>query len=322
MRSLFLAAALTALALVCEAPLAAWPEKPIRVVVPTTPGGSGDIILRSIAPGIEKRLGQTVIVDFRAGASGNIGVREVVRSAPDGYTLIFAPTHNLVINQFLFKNLGFDPLQALVPVTVVADTPYLLVVSGNLPVRSYADFAAYAKANRGKLNYGSPGPATVPHLSAFMLSDTLGADMVHVAFKGNPPAIVALLANEIQMVVHSYGSIAPLLRSGKLRALAVGADQRLRSLPDVPTAAEAGIPRGTIASNWWALAAPRETDRESINRLAGAVREALSSPDLQAKYLEQGWIPGGKTPAETVERLRLEAAEWKKVVERSGVSAE
>jgi tripartite-type tricarboxylate transporter receptor subunit TctC len=302
--------------------VAAYPDKPIKAIVPSTPGGSGDIILRSIAPGMEKRMGQPVIVDFRAGASGNIGVREVVRAAPDGYSLIFAPTHNMVINQFLFKNLGFDPLQALVPVTVVADTPYLVVVSSNLPVRTYADLVAYAKTNRGKLNYGSPGPASVPHLSAFMLSETMGANMVHIAFKGNPPAVLALMANEIHMVVHSYGSIAPLIKSGKLRALVVGATGRLKSLPDVPTDKEAGIPPGALASNWWSLAAPRETGRDIVERIAREVRSTLSEPDLQTRFLEQGWIGGGGSPAETAERLRQEAAAWKVVVERSGMTAE
>jgi tripartite-type tricarboxylate transporter receptor subunit TctC len=321
MTKLRVTAAATFLAIAGSA-AAAWPEKPIRAVVPTTPGGSGDIIMRSIASGMEKRLGQPVIVDFRPGAGGNIGVREVVRAAPDGYTLAFAPTHNLVINQHLYKNLGFDPLQALVPLTVVADTPYLVVVNNSVPARTWAEFVAHGRANRGKLNYGSPGPASVPHLSAFMLSDTAGADMVHIAYKGNPPAVLALMANEVQMVVHSYGSIASLFKSGKVRALAVGADERLKSLPDVPTATQAGIPPGVLASNWWALAAPRETGRDIVDRLAREVRATLSEPDLQAKYLEQGWIPGGGSPAETMERLRRESATWKVVVERAGVTAE
>jgi tripartite-type tricarboxylate transporter receptor subunit TctC len=302
--------------------VAAYPEKPIRSVIPGVPGGSADFIMRSIAPGMEKRLGQPVILDFRGGASGNIGMREVVRSAPDGYTLGFAPTHNVVINQFLFKKLDFDPLQALVPVTIVADTPYLIVVRGDSPVRTYADLATYARANRGKLNYGSPGPASVPHMSGYMLSEAMGADMVHIGFRGNPPAVLALLANEVHMVVHSYGSIAPLLKSGKLRALVVGAGTRLRSLPDVPTSAEAGVPEGALASNWWSLVVPRSTARDLVERLAREVRATLSEPELQRRYTEQGWIPGGVSPAEASERLRQEAVVWKAVVERSGLTAE
>src|SRR5207248_8467474 len=251
-----------------QAAAAAYPEKPVRVVLPYAPGGSGDLIFRSIQPGLEKRLGQAMVLDFRTGGAGLIGVREVVKAAPDGYTLLFGPTNNFVIDQHLHKALGYDPLQALVPVTVVADTPYLLVINATTPATSYAEFAAYARANKGKLNYASPGPATVPHLSGFMLNEAMGAEMTHVAFRGNAPAIVALLAGEVHMIVHSYGSIAPMFGAGRLRALAVAASERLKVMPDVPTTAEAGIPEGILLSNWWGLAAPRGTDADIVNRLA------------------------------------------------------
>jgi tripartite-type tricarboxylate transporter receptor subunit TctC len=291
-------------------------------VLPYAPGGSGDVIFRAIQQGMEKRLGQSVVLDFRTGGAGLIGVREVVNAAPDGTTLLFGPTNNFVIDQFLHKDMGYDPLQALTPVTVVAETPYLLVISGATPAKSYAEFAAYAKANKGKLNYASPGPATVPHLSGFLLNEAMGAGMTHVPFRGNSPAILALLAGEVQMIVHSYGSIAPLFRAGKLRALAVGASERLKALPDVPTTAEAGIPDGTIASNWWALAAPRGTDTEIVNRLAREARAALGEPEAQKRFVEQGWIAGGAPPAEVAERLRREAATWKAIVQRTGVKVE
>jgi tripartite-type tricarboxylate transporter receptor subunit TctC len=271
---------------------------------------------------MEKRLGQSLVLDFRTGGAGLIGVREVVKAAPDGYTLVFGPTNNFVIDQHLHKALGYDPLQALVPVTVVADTPYLLVISAATPATSYAEFAAYARANRGKLNYASPGPATVPHLSGFMLSEALGAEMTHVAFRGNSPAIVALLGGDVQMIVHSYGSIAPLFGARKLRALAVAASERLKVMPDVPTTAEAGIPDGVLLSNWWALAAPRGTDAENVNRLAREVRATLAEPEVQKRYVEQGWIAGGGAPAEVAERFRREAAAWKAIVERTGVRVE
>src|SRR5205085_6534632 len=166
-----------------------------------------------------------------------------------GYTLLFGPTNNFVIDQFLHKGMGYDPLQALTPVTVVAETPYLLVINAATPAKTYAEFAAYAKANKGKLNYASPGPATVPHLSGFMLSEAMSAEMTHVAFRGNSPAIVALLGGEVHMIVHSYGSIAALFAGRKLRALVVAATERLKVMPDVPTTAEAGIPDGVLLSN-------------------------------------------------------------------------
>jgi tripartite-type tricarboxylate transporter receptor subunit TctC len=307
---------------VAQAAAAAYPEKPIRVVLPYAPGGSGDLIFRSIQPGLEKRLGQSLVLDFRTGGAGLIGVREVVKSAPDGYTFVFGPTNNFVIDQHLHKALGYDPLQALAPVTIVADTPYLLVISAATPTTSYAEFAAYARANRGKLNYASPGPATVPHLSGFMLNEALGAQMTHIAFRGNAPAIVALLGGEVQMIVHSYGSIAPLFAAGKLRALAVAADERLKVMPGVPTTAQAGIPDGILLSNWWALGAPRGTDAEIVRRLAREVRATLAEPDVQKRYVEQGWIAGGAAPAEVAERMRREAAAWKAIVERTGVKVE
>jgi len=300
----------------------AYPEKPLRVVLPYAAGGSGDIIFRIIQPGLEKRLGQSVVLEFRTGAGGLIGVREVMKSAPDGYSLLFAPTNNFVIDQFLHKNLEYDPLQALAPVTIVADTPYLLVINDSTPARTYAEFASYARANRGKLNYASPGPATVPHLSGLMLSEAMDAGMVHIAFRGNQPAVVALLTNEVHMIVHSYGSIAHLFKSGKLRALAVGATERLRALPGVPTAAEAGIPPGVIQSNWWALAAPSATDSLIVSRLAREIRSTLADPDIQKRYFDQGWTIGGSPPAEVAERLRLEATAWKSIVERSGAKAD
>ena len=291
-------------------------------MLPYAPGGSGDVIFRTIQSGMEKRLGQSVVLDFRTGGAGLIGVREVVKSAPDGYTLLFGPTNNFVIDQFLHKGMGYDPLQALAPVTIVAETPYLLVISAATPATSYAEFAAYARSNKGRLNYASPGPATVPHLSGFLLNETMDAGMTHVPFRGNSPAIVALLGGEVQMIVHSYGSIAPLFAAGKLRPLAVGATQRLKVLPQVPTTAEAGIADGVIASNWWALAAPAGTDAEMVNRLAREARAALADPEVQKRFVEQGWIAGGALPADVAERLRREAATWKAIVERTGVKVE
>ncbi|MSQ72628.1 MAG: tripartite tricarboxylate transporter substrate binding protein [Betaproteobacteria bacterium] len=301
---------------------AAWPEKPIRVVMPYAAGGTGDLILRLLQSGLEKRLGQSLVIDYRTGAAGNIGVQEVVKAPADGYTLLFGPTNNFVINQFLYRNLGFDPLQALVPVTIVADTPYLAVISDTLPARNYAEFSAYARANAGKLNYGSPGSATVPHLSGFMLSEAIGAGLVHVPYRGSLPATQALLANDVQLMIHSYGLIAGHLASGKLRALAVGAAERIKALPGVPTTAELGIPAGVIPGNWWALAAPRGTEPAIINRLALEIRAVLEGTELQKKYFEQGWIAGGAPPAEVAERMRNEAPAWKRVVERSGAKAD
>lgn len=316
---LLLAALLGAMTLSAKA---AWPEKPVKLILPYAAGGLGDVLVRTVQAGVQARLGQPVVIEYRTGASGNIGVQEVIRSAPDGYTLLLGPTNNFVINQYLYSNLGYDPLAALAPVTMLADTPYLVYVNAQVPVTTYPEFAAYAKANAGRLNYGSPGNATVPHLSAYMLSEVMGARMTHVPYKGAQPGVQALLANDVQMFIFSYGISGPLIAAGKLRALAVASGERLKALPNVPTAAEAGIPAGVLLSNWWAIAAPRGTDGAVMNRLAADIRAALMEAEVQKKYQDMGVIPLGNTPAEALERMRAEARSWKAIVEKSGAKAD
>ena len=206
---------------------AAYPERPIRIIMPFAAGGAGDLIIRTLLPGMEKQLGKPVIVEYKLGAGGNIGTLEVVKSAPDGYTLLLGPTNNFVINQFLYSNLGFDPLQALAPVTILADTPYIVFINAAVPAGNFGEFSNYARANAGKLNYGSPGNATVPHLSAYMLSEALGWKMTHVPYRGVQPAVTALLAKDVQFLIVSYGITGPLVTAGKLRALAVAGRRRI-----------------------------------------------------------------------------------------------
>ena len=297
---------------------AEYPEKPIRIMLPYPPGGGGDVVIRTLQPAFEKRLGQTIVVDYRPGAAGNIGMMEVVKAAPDGYTLVVGPTNNFVINQFLFRDMGFDPLTAFAPVTMLVENPYLVTISSAVPATTFAQFAAYARANPGKLNFGSPGNATVPHLSGLMFSDYLGARMVHVPYRGAQPGLLALVTNDVQMFIASYGIVAAHLASGKVRALAVSGDSRLKTLPNVPTTAEAGIPAGIIFSNWWALAAPRGTDPAIVTRLSQEFRAAAADAETQRKFLEQGAIAINNTPAEFAERMRVEAQAWKAIIVKTG----
>lgn len=301
---------------------AQFPDKPVRLILPYAAGGAGDVIVRAAQPGIEKRLGQPLVIDYRTGAAGIIGTREVVNASPDGYTLLFAPTNNFVINQFLFAKMGFDPLQALAPVTLLADTPYLIYVNNAVPSATLAEFAAYAKANAGKLNYGSPGAATVPHLSAYMLSEWMGANMTHVPYKGANPGVQALLANDVQMFIISFGTAGPHVKAGKLKALAVAADARLPVLPNVPTTKEAGLPDGVILGNWWGIAGPRGMDAAVAKRVHEAVAGALADADLRKRFSELGAIPVGNSPAQFADRMQAEAAGWKAIVERSGAKAD
>lgn len=302
-----------------QAAWAAYPERPIRVVLPYAPGGGGDVVIRTLQPALEKRLGQSVIVDYKPGAAGNIGMAEVAKAQPDGYTLVIGPTNNFVINQYLFHSMGFDPLTAFVPVSMLVENPYFITVNSAVPANSLDEFAAHARKNRGKLNFGSPGNATVPHLSGLMLSEHFGADMVHVPYKGAQPGLQALMTNDVQMFIASYGIIVGPLKAGKLRALAVSGSERLRPLPNIPTASEAGIPNGILYSNWWALAAPRGTSSDIVNRLAQEFRAAAADPEIRGKFVEQGAIVITNSPGEAAARMRDEAEVWKRIIDRTGV---
>lgn len=298
---------------------AAWPEGPIRVVVPYPAGAAGDLVLRQMAPALQARLGQPLVVDNKAGAGGNIGTMDVVRAKPDGQTLLMGATNNFVINQHLYRSLGFDPLKALVPITQVVEAPSVLFVSSAVPARSYSEFAAYAKAHPGQLNYGSPGAGTTPHLSAHALSERIGARMVHVPYKGAQPGVTGLLGNEVQMFLTGYGVAGAHLPGGRIRALAVAAPQRLKALPDVPTAAEAGMPE-VVLSNWWGLAAPQGTDPAIVERLASEVKAVLQQPAMQQFMASQGFVPVGNTPADFARQLVRESAQWQDIVRRTGVT--
>jgi len=301
---------------------AAYPEKPIRIILPYPPGGGGDLLIRAIQPMLEKRLGQSILVDYKTGAAGNIGAQEVANAPPDGYTLLLGATNNFVINQYLFPKMGFDPVTAFAPVTVLIDQPYVVVISSQVPAQTFSEFAAYAKANAGKLNFASPGAGTVPHMSALMLSDMLGAKMVHVPYRGSQPAVMALVGNEVQLFIASYGIIAGHIADGKMRPVIVAADKRLPLLPAVPTAAEGGIPPGILLGNWWGLAAPMGTDRAIVQRLAREVKAVMDDPEIQKKFMSQGSVPVGSTPEEFSSRIQAESSQWKKIVERTGVKVE
>ncbi len=310
--------------LTCAAGIAfgQYPDKPVKLILPYAAGGAGDVLLRIVQPRLEKRLGQPIVIDYRTGAGGIIGTREVVNAAPDGYTLLFAPTNNFVINQFLYAKMGFEPLQALAPVTLVCDTPYLIYASGAVPASTFAEFAAYTKANAGRLNYGSPGAATVPHLSGYMLSEWLGANMTHVPYKGANPGVQALLANEVQMFIISFGTAGAHVASGKLKAFAVAAPMRLPVLPNVPTTKEVGLPDGVILGNWWGIAGPRGLDPAIASRVSEAVRAVLAEDDVRKRYAEMGAIPVGNSSAEFADRMRSEAASWKAIIEKTGAKAD
>ena len=299
---------------------AAYPEHPIRIVMPYPPGGGGDLLLRTLQTSLSNRLGgQTLVIDYKTGAAGNIGAADVAQAKPDGYTLLMAPTNNYVINQYLFPKMGFDPLKAFTPISLVVEQPYLLLIPGNTKATDYASFAKLAKEQGKTMNYGSPGAGTVPHISALMLSEHMGAGMTHVPYRGSHPALQSLASGETQMFIASYGIAAGQIQSGVVRPIAVASQQRLPALPDVPTTKQAGIPDGIVLGNWWGLAAPAGTDPAIIEKLAKAVAETVAEPEIQRKLIEQGSIPIANTPKQFQQVLGEQAGTWKAIIEKTGV---
>jgi len=291
------------------------------MVVDTSPGGLTDILGRMAAEGLARELGRQVVVENRAGASGNMAIEYVVKSPPDGYTLMICAGGNLVIKPFLDHSLVFDPLSDLTPVFNVAEAPHILVVPAALPVKDLAGFIAYAKANPGKIYYGSAGIGSPPHLAADQFARLAGLQLVHVPYKGVGPALPDLVAGRLQIMSMSYGSARPHLKSGALKALAAGSKRRLAGLPEVPTAAEAGLPAWEMSA-WFGIFAPRDTNQEIVRVLNEKLQAVIEDPRARQRLLEIGAEPlGGPAPA-FAERVRADYRFWGQVVRESGIKLE
>jgi tripartite-type tricarboxylate transporter receptor subunit TctC len=323
MRNLSLALAVSLLSLIAGRALAQgdYPSRAIRMVVDTSPGGLTDILGRLAAEGLARELGRQVVVENKAGASGNVAIEYVVKSPADGYTLIICAGGNLVIKPFLDHSLAFDPLADLVPVFNVAEAPHILVVPATLAVKDLAGFIAYARANPGKVYYGSAGTGSPPHLAVDQFERLAGLKLVHVPYKGVGPALPDLIAGRLQLMSMSYGSARPHLKSGALRALAAGSKRRLAGLPEVPTSAEAGLP-GWEMSAWFGIFAPRDTSAELVRTLNAKLQNVIDDPSSKQRLLEIGAEPlGGPAPAFAA-RVRADYRYWGQVVRESGIKME
>src|SRR5215467_14050315 len=298
-----------------------WPSRPIRVVIPFAAGSVSEAIFRTMAPGVEAELGQLFVVEAKPGADGSIGTSEVVRAAPDGYTLLLAPTAVYAVIPHLFPNLGFDPLAALDPISLLADAPLLAIVGADIPARSLQDLARYVRASPGKYNYGSPGSGSPAHLTGAAFSQQTGNAVVYVPYKGTPPMVQALLAGDIQMAFPTWTGIIGPVRAGKLKVLAVMSRERMPELPDVPTTIEAGFPQ-LVGGNWWVLSASHGTSPRVIERLAAEFRKALADPLVHKRIGELGHVAIGLPPSETAAFLKSESARYKSIVERGGIKPE
>lgn len=314
-------AGVTAAVLPAQPALAAFPDKPIRIVVPYAPGGAADILARTISEKLSARLGQPVIVDNKTGGAGNIGIDAVAKAPADGHTLTFALSSNLMINQYLFKSLPYDPQKDLALVAKVADAPIVLVVNAGQSIASIADLKKHVATNKGKLSYGSWGIGTISHLSASRVNDMVGGDMSHVAYRGEVPMLQDLVSGNIAMSYATGAQATQFIAAGRLRALGVTGTARLPNLPNVPTLAEAGLVDPLLkAVGWIGFAAPAATPRPVVQRLADELQAALKLADVQQRIRDMGWVPAYQGPDEFSATYRREAPVWEEVVRKSGAT--
>ena len=296
----------------------AWPSKPVKIVVPFNAGGATDIVARLLAQKLAEGWGQSVVVENKAGAGGNIGADLVAKSPADGYTLLMTSGSIVTANQYMYKSLSYDPAKDLVAITNVATGPQVIVVNPSSPFKDLKELIAYAKANPKKLNFGSAGVGTQTHLAAENFAHSAGIDITHVPYKGESAAITDLLGGQIQLVTPNLGATVQHIQQGRLRALGVTSATRSPQVPDVPAAAEA-IP-GFENAGWFGLMAPTGTPREVLERVQKDSAKILMSEEFKAKLAQQGMVPVGNTPTEFANAIREESGRWEKVIRDRGLA--
>ncbi|WP_295852976.1 tripartite tricarboxylate transporter substrate binding protein [uncultured Xylophilus sp.] len=294
--------------------------KPLKLIVPFSPGGTADVLPRVLAEKIRSDYPAGVFIENRVGAGGNIGAEAAFRAEPDGSTLLASPPGPIAINQHLYKKLAFDPAR-WVPVTVLATVPNVLAVSTRMPVQNLAEFIAYAKANPGKVTYASQGNGSTSHLTAAMFMQLTGTEMTHVPYKGTAPALVDLVGGQIDAFFDNLSSSAPFHQSGKLRILAVADEQRSRALPQVPTFAESRLP-AMNAVTFFSVVAPPGTPASAVAAAHRSLARALALPDVRARFAEQGAEPRGWSPEQTGRFIQAESDRWDKVIKSANVTLE
>lgn len=316
-----LVAGLALLAFAAGASAQAYPAKPIRIVVPFPPGGAVDFYARVVQPPLSEILGQQVVIENKSGASGMVGAEAVAKSPPDGYTLLLGNIASLAINVGIYPKMPYDPLKDFTPIIRTVDVNYVLVVHPSLPVKSVPELIAYAKANPGKLSYGSAGSGSLPHLGTELFKAQTGTDMVHIPYKGGGPMVTDLLGGSVQLVIADQANLMPHVQSGKLRALAVATPKRSPNAPELPTIAETGL-AGFDATAWQGLAGPAGLPPDIVKRLNDAFNQVMAMPAVREKLLGGGLEPVGGTPEQFGRFIASEIAKWTKIAKDVGAKAE
>ncbi|MGA7250005.1 MAG: tripartite tricarboxylate transporter substrate binding protein [Pseudolabrys sp.] len=311
MRRAVLAAATLLMWATCAFPQD-YPNRPIRIIVPTPAGGPVDVMARVLANALPPVLGQNVFVENKPGAGNTIGSRQAAVADPDGYTLMVSAASGLVMSPMIVKNAGYDA-SSFAPVVLVAETPQVLVINPQLSLKSVAELVAYAKDNPGKLNYSTGGIGTLPHLNAELFKSVSSTNILHVPYKGGGPSLMAVVAGEVQMTFYTVSTSLQLIQDGKLRPLAIVGPKRAPELPDVPAMPEVGFPAVTSGA-WTALMAPRDTPAAVIARLNAATNAALGGDPMKTALAKLGAEPRGGTPQDLADHIQREIAKWKPIV--------
>jgi len=298
-----------------------YPSKPIRIIVPAAAAGPTEITTRLLAVELTKSLKQPIVVEAKPGGGGNLGMNAVAKAAPDGYTIGIATIGTHAINQTLYKTMPFDPANDFAPITLLVQYPLIFVVNPSVPAKNVKEFIAYAKDNPGKLNRASGGSGTSMHLSGELFQSMTELDMPHIPYKGSAPALTDLVGGQVQLMFDSMITALPLVKDGKLRALAVTGAKRSPAVPDIPTIAESGVP-GYGAVGWIGAVAPAGTPPEIINKLNAAFVAALKNPEIRTRLLAQAAEPVGNSPTEFGAFMKLETIKWSKTVKDSGASVD
>ena len=294
-----------------------YPSRPIRLIVPSAPGGGTDFTARTLGQKLTESLGQTVIVDNRSGAAGNIGVEIAAKSSPDGYTLVM-PITSFSINPHLYSKLPFDTVKDFSPIVLASQALLFLVVTPSVPAKSVSELIGVAKAKPGQLNYANSGNGTTAHLAGELFKKVAGVDIVSVPYKGGGPAVLDLIAGRVQIYFSTIPAALTQVQAGKLRGVAVTTTKRVSLIPDVPTVAESGLP-GFEVVGWFGIFAPAGTPAPIVAKLNKEINAALRSSDIQQRFASQGLIPGGGTPEDLGRFLRAEMAKWGALIKEAGI---